>query len=130
MLSSVDNCYTVNLEITSDGGVLISAIMIGTESDMIVAKISSAGSVEWSRKIGDAQDDGIGTVKETNDGNFILVGKSKKLNVGGFYNVVVMKLDSLGQTIWATHIDKNGEDFTSSVLETANGDFLVAGAII
>ena len=92
--------------------------------------MSSTGSVEWSREIGEAQDEGVGTVKETSDGNFILIGKSKKLNLGGFYNVMVMKLDSSGQTIWATHIDQNGEDFTSSVLETANGEFLVAGAII
>ena len=45
---------------------------------MIVAKLSSTGDVEWSRRIGEAKDEGIGTVKQTSDGNFIVVGKSKK----------------------------------------------------
>ena len=41
-----------------------------------------------------------------------------------------MKLDASGETIWATNLDNNGEDFMTSVLETSEGDFIVAGSII
>ena len=41
-----------------------------------------------------------------------------------------MKLDASGETIWATNLDNNAEDFMPSVLETSAGDFIVAGSII
>lgn len=88
--------------------------------------------VEWSRHFGGSAQDQANEIRQTQDGGFIVAGYSRSddqdltQNYGGA-DFWVFKLDSLGTLQWQKSLGGSGDDIATAVVETPNGDFLIAG---
>lgn len=99
---------------TSDGGILIvgqTKSFGNTRGEILCFKVSNAGALIWSKKfeVGSAAGDLGMDVIETTDGGYVISGI---LNViGGAADGVVIKLDSVANTVWSKRFDHlDGDD--------------------
>ena len=108
--------------------------------DYWVVKLLPNGSMLWQKTLGGTWDDRAYSVKETADGGFVIAGESQSTdgditdhhgaNIGANTTVDmwVVKLNSSGSAIqWAKSLGGTDQDRANAVLQTANGDYLIAG---
>ena len=100
--------------------------------DYWVLKIDNLGNIIWKKAYGGSQDDFLKTIKNTSDGGYILTGNSKSSNgdVGfnkGLLDVWVVKIDDAGNLQWQNSFGGSQDDFSTSVMEDANGNFVLVG---
>lgn len=114
---------------TSDGGIIMAG---GTYSygsgneDGYVVRTDADGNFLWSKTYGGAQDDELKSVKQTDDGGYILSGITKSYGeING--DLWLLKIDSAGTEVWSKRIGKNAEDVGNDVIELSAGGFLVVG---
>ncbi len=126
---------------TSDGGFIMTGISLSSsgqvtgnngEYDAWIIKIDQDGILDWQRNIGGTDIDVINMVKETSDGNYILSGATLSNNGDvsgnhGEYDIWVVKMDSSGTILWQKCIGGSMRDYSTGVLETTNGDFIIGG---
>lgn len=88
--------------------------------------------IEWQKCFGGSNDDYAYSIKQTSDKGFILCGRthSQDGDVTGNLNanVWVLKVDSNGIINWQQCIGGNGFDNAFEVLQTADGNYIVAGS--
>ncbi len=105
--------------------------------DYWVVKIDSLGNVEWDNTIGGFGDDYLMSVDVTIDGGYILGGFSSSnasgdktediVGMTSFSDYWVIKLDSAGDIIWQNTIGGDYIEVLSSVIQTADGGYILAG---
>lgn len=66
------------------------------------------------------------SVRQTNDGNYIFTGDEGSFGSGG--DVYLIKTNIYGDTLWTAYIGSGGYDNGNSVLQTFDGNYIVAGA--
>lgn len=114
---------------TSDGGYIIAGytqLQGFFNSDVWLVKLFSNGEVDWTQTYGGDQDDLAYSVSETADAGYILSGDTKSFG-SGYSDVYVIKTDMYGDTMWTKTFGGASNDAGNSVIETAEGDFLVCG---
>ncbi|MBE0570088.1 MAG: T9SS type A sorting domain-containing protein, partial [Ignavibacteriaceae bacterium] len=117
------------LSITPDGGFLVAgynaSIGMGAK-DVQVMKISSSGIIEWAKTFGTMYEDFNSSCIVASDGNFVLSGA---LDISGSYGVrpTLIKLDTMGNIIWAKYYQGYIEDWGRDLIETPDGGFLLVG---
>lgn len=123
--ASADYAYSVTQ--TADGGYA----MFGTKgSSMWALKTDSAGNVTWDKTYFPSSSARCG--KKTQDGGYVMAGY--KLNpVPGTQNVIIVKVDSSGDCVWAKEYGGDigggaGVDYAFSIDPTNDGGYIVAGA--
>jgi hypothetical protein len=92
--------YAESLEITSDGGYII----IGkTDSygaganDIYLIKTNVNGDILWTKTYGGLYDDVGNSVKQTDDGGYIITGSTESFG-SGIYDIYLIKTDSSGNS--------------------------------
>lgn len=114
---------------TLDGGYIITgSIGYSTTSDIYVLKTDSLGNVLWQKSISGSQEDNACSIKSTSDGGYILSGYSKSYGAGNF-DMVVIKLDSIGNIQWNRILGQSGYDKLNSASETSDGGYIVCGTL-
>jgi len=112
---------------TSDGGYIIAGgKQIQENADIWLLKIYSNGEEEWSQTYGGDYNDVAYSVQETADAGFIVSGYTRSFGSGGD-DVYLIKTDMYGDTIWTKTYGGLSNDAGTSVIETAEGDFIVCG---
>lgn len=112
---------------TSDGGYIIAGTkQIQENADIWLLKIYSNGEEEWSQTYGGDYNDVAYSVQETADAGFIVSGYTRSFGSGGD-DVYLIKTDMYGDTIWTKTYGGLSNDGGTSVIETAEGDFIVCG---
>ncbi len=92
---------------------------------LFLSSSASGQEVIWTKTYGGwAVDQGFG-ICSTTDGGFILTGQSS--SYGTQSQVLVVKTDSVGDTLWTRTYGGNGWDQGNSVQQTSDGGFIVAG---
>jgi hypothetical protein len=86
-----------------------------------------AAQVTFERTYGGAGDDHIGTVRQTADGGFILVGHTRSFGAGGA-DMYVIRTDARGDTLWTRVYGSPADETFFSVEPTADGGCVVAGS--
>lgn len=83
--------------------------------------------VIWTKTYGYIGDDIAYSIRQTDDGNFIVVGRTDTLDANN-RDVYLMKIDSQGDDLW-TNI-KGGElnDYAFDVTQASDGGYILAGA--
>jgi hypothetical protein len=120
------------VEETADGGFIVTGVtnegMYDLYGDLWVLRTDANGDTLWSRVYDWGQIDRGYGVYETGEGDFIVAG----IHDGGFTtyigDVLVMKLDADGNTIWMNTIHRHGRDCGYSLAPTSDGGFIVSGA--
>jgi hypothetical protein len=112
---------------SSDGGYVVAGFTysFGAGSDgMYVVKLDSSGNVQWTKTIGGS--DWAISITQSSDGGYIVAGETLGFGAGG-WDMYVVKLDSGGNVVWTKTIGGNSDDFVSSIIQSSDGGYVVAG---
>lgn len=132
---------------TSDGGFIIAGYTYSSDidvtanhggSDFWVVKIDILGNLEWERSIGGSSAEWAFSIIQTKDSNFVFTGWSSSLDgdipehLGStdYNDLIVGKLDSLGNLLWIKVYGWLDDDEGADVTETATGDLLICGTTV
>lgn len=94
--------------------------------DVFVVKTDKNGDSLWTKTYGGSDWDFANSVATTQDTGYIIAGETYSYGTGTSDGYVI-KLDSLGDTLWTKSFGGAGKDFFNDVIETYNGDLLFAG---
>lgn len=93
-------------------------------SNAIVLKIDSSGSVLWSKTIGNSGGT-FYSLTVTRDSCFVLAGFA--YNQGDSSDLFCVKINSAGDTLWTRMIDMGYEDEVISIRQTLDNGFILTG---
>ena len=130
-----------SIQQTSDGGYIVAGNTLSNDgdvsgyhgySDFWVVKLNSAGNLQWQRTLGGSSLDFAYAVQQTNDGGFIVAGFTEStdgdvLGNHGDKDVWLVKLSAIGTIEWQKCLGGSGWDEASSVRQTSDGGYVVAG---
>jgi hypothetical protein len=117
---------------TSDGGFIVagSTAMPDTEQgDLWLAKLDATGVMEWQTTYGGNQDDRAGSVWQTVDGGYLVVGTTESFGAGG-KDIWILKLSPTGTVEWQRSYGGVTADTAECACPTADGGLIVAGSTI
>lgn len=90
------------------------------------------GEKIWRRYFGGSNNDRSYDALQTNDGGFLLIGESESddfdiIDDKGSYDVWVVRLSATGEKLWTRSFGGSEIDRGSSVIKTADGNYLLVG---
>jgi hypothetical protein len=95
--------------------------------NVYLIKTDSNGQLVWEKSIGDPDFYSYGnSVQQTQDGGYVIAGYSNTLS-GSDYDAYLLKTDAVGNTVWEKYYGGTENDYGYSVLNTANGNHIIAG---
>ncbi|MCX8092980.1 MAG: hypothetical protein N3E50_02285 [Candidatus Goldbacteria bacterium] len=124
-----DNYLGRSIIETNDGYYVIAGGISSSQTsnlDVFLMKVDSSGNSIWSKNYGGAYYDFGHSVKQTQDGGFIIVGLTETTGVGDL-NICLIKTDSNGNLIWNNTFGGNNNDYGYSVETTTDGGYIIAG---
>jgi hypothetical protein len=115
---------------TKDGGFAVAGYTNAKDAtyDVLLMKTDSDGSEQWKKTFSLGSGDDIGgDVKATDDGGFVIAGRTKSKSDGGS-DVLLLKANAEGNEQWnKTFSFGSGSDIGVSVLKTKDGSYTLAG---
>ena len=97
----------------------------------VVAK-SQNSTIQWQKSFGGGFEESARSVVQTPDGGYIVAGKSKSyegdltVNYGNF-DFWIVKINAMGILQWQKSYGGSGEDEATSIRNTSDGGYIVAG---
>ncbi len=134
--------YSGSFWYTSDGGyILTGQTGSGTAggTDVYLVKTDSNGAQQWYSNFGDASDDVGNDVRQTPDGEYVVVGRTGNplapVTTGGDVSVTaaggsdlfVLRADAAGNELWNAVFGGTGDDEGFSALYTSSGGYILSG---
>jgi hypothetical protein len=101
--------------------------------DYWIVKLSSTGAIQWEKSLGGTEWDFASSIQQTIGGGYIVAGSSES-NDGdvsgnhGSYDCWIVKLSSTGAIEWQKSLGGSDEDYASSIQQTIDGGYIVAGS--
>jgi len=114
---------------TSDGGYAIAGetySFVAGDWDVYLVKLDAHGNLQWTKTIGGKEEDVGFSLIQTSDGGYAIAGKTESFGAGGA-DVYVVKLDANGNLQWTKTIGGPKGDGGSSLIQTADGGYAIAG---
>jgi len=88
--------------------------------------VSGNNTTSFKRLIGGESANSIKVVKQTSDGGYVIFGTTENLNASES-DLLVVKTDAFGETIWNRTFSGNFSDYASSIAITSDNGFILAG---
>jgi len=135
----------INMTLTSDNGCIIcghtssndgDAIGYHGGSDMLIAKLSSTLSIDWSKCYGGTETEECNSIVQLSDGSYAALGYTSTQNNGdvtghhgsqGSDDFWLLKLTSAGAITWAKCYGGSGDDQANGLAKTTDGGFVMCG---
>ena len=129
---------------TNDGGYAILGFTQSNDGDITdsqnqnykywVLKFSNQDVLEWSKTYGGTLDDRGQSIIQTSDGGYALLGSSTSndgdvSNNSGSVDLWLAKLNVSGDIVWQNSFGFLGIDSGTSIIETADGGYLLTGVL-
>ena len=114
---------------TSDSGYIVTGYTIrygGLIRDVLLIKLSSSGTKQWVKTIGDSDDDEGFSVVQTSDGGYVVAGQTSSYSVGAD-DFLLVKFDSSGNEQWTKTVGGASDDRAFSVAQTSDEGYVVTG---
>lgn len=111
-----------------DGGCLMAGRTCAQRSgddNIYLVKTDSSGNMVWEKTVGGRGPDFIKEMRPTGDGGWVLAGTTGSFQ--GWENIYLFKVDASGQLAWERSLGGDNHDYGISVLQEADGGFLVLG---
>lgn len=138
-LGGSGNDYANSVQQTVDGGYIVAGYTSSNDGDVSgnhggddvwVVKLSSTGSINWSKTLGGSGNDVATYVQQTADGGYIIAGNttSNDGDVSGNHgnsDAWVVKLDNAGNIQWQKTLGGNNNDVANSVQQLADGGYIL-----
>lgn len=84
--------------------------------------------VKWMKTLGlPAGNDSLPSLVRSYTGDLIACGHSNKTQMGGGYDLWILKLSKDGEVQWENTVEKPGTQWCSSALELPNGEIIATG---
>ncbi len=140
-LGGTDNDIAYSIQQTTDGGYILVGNSRSTNGDVTgnhgngdawVVKLDNTGIIQWQKALGGTNYDDASSIQQTTDGGYIVAGYSNSNdgdisgNHGG-RDFWVVKLDNIGAIQWQKALGGTGLDDASSIQQTADGGYIIAG---
>lgn len=130
-----------SIELTTDGGYILTGMTSSDDGDISIGygsidywivKIDELGNVIWQKTFGGSGVDNPSSIKQTNDGGYIVTGDSDSndgnvIGNQGNRDYWILKLDAAGNISWQRSLGGSGLDMAESVQQTTDGGYIVAG---
>ncbi len=112
---------------TTDGGYVVTGytFSFGNHLQIYVVKTDSLGDTLWTRNFGGAGHERGLCIKQTSDGGYIIVGFTNSFGNG--YQIYLIKLNSLGDTLWTRTYGGPDTEIGYSVDETQDRGYIITG---
>lgn len=116
---------------------VVEDIVSANQSDYKVLRLSSDGSIIWTKRFGGTGQDGLTDIITTDDGRYVIGGnsdtnangdKSGASLGGGIRDYWILKLNADGTKVWDRTIGgQGGESFLGKISQTADGGYVLGG---
>jgi hypothetical protein len=123
-----DNDTADSVQQTADGGYIIAGDTesFGVDGDFYLVKTDGEGNEEWSRAFGGEETEEADSVQQTADGGYIIAGYTISYGAGS-WDAYLVKTDGEGNEEWSRAFGGESYDLASSVQQTADGGYIIAG---
>ncbi|MCK4307555.1 T9SS type A sorting domain-containing protein [candidate division WOR-3 bacterium] len=125
---STDYAYSVKQ--TSDNGYIVAGETHSYgagKNDFLVIRLDSAGVIKWAKTFGGDSSEIAYSVSKTQDNGYIVAGETRSFGAGSS-DFLVIKLDSLGNVLWAKTFGDTLHDGAVSISPTSDGGYIIAGS--
>jgi hypothetical protein len=106
--------------------------------DILVVKLNASGSIAWCTFLGGTGLESASSIQQTSDDGFIIAGAAydnipylqEKTPINAYdssADMLVVKLNASGSVAWYTFLGGTGLESASSIQQTADGGYIVAG---
>jgi len=92
----------------------------------VSAAIADPGDTLWTRTYGGSGNDRCQSVRQTNDGGYIVAGSTDPSG-GENFDFYLVKTDANGDTLWTRTYGGSNVDYAYSVQQTTEGGYIIAG---
>jgi ribosomal protein S11 len=117
---------------TSDGGFLLAGISESYNksgiSEMYLVRTDPEGNSIWARSYGGKKSDQASCIIDSADNGYIVAGTTASF-AAGLHNMIMLKVDSRGNTLWMKTYGGAGDAFGSAVTKLSSGNYAVIGSI-
>ena len=111
----------------TDGGVLAAGwLTVTDQADVVLHANTADGDQRWVKVYGGTKDDLAYSVARNSDGGFIVAGVTYSFGAGT-PNVYLLRIDSLGDTLWTRSYGGANPDLAHSARPTADSGFIICG---
>jgi len=123
--------FGYSVQQTSDGGYIVAGTTqtfgIGT-GEVYLIKTDVNGDSAWTRKFGfgGGRSEGF-SVQQTSDEGYIITGFTSALGPSGAGDVLLIKTDANGNSLWTKNYGEFGFDTGRSVQQTSDGGYIITG---
>ena len=125
--SDYDRGYSVQQ--TTDGGYIVAGethSFGAGYADVYLIKTDSLGDTLWSRTYGGSDYEYAYSVQQTTDGGYVVAGYADTSGAG-YYDLYLIKTNSIGDTLWTRTYGGSEADYGSSVQQATDGGYIVVG---
>jgi len=88
--------------------------------------VNRVSAIAFAKTFGGSFDDLASSVQQTSDGGYIVAGYTRSFGAG-YLDVFLLKTDASGNLQWAKTFGGSSGDSASSVQQTSDGGYIVAG---
>jgi len=120
-----------SLQQTTDGGYIIVGYTTSYgagSSDVYLVKTDANGIMQWHQTFGASSSESGSSVQQTTDGGYVIAGTTSSFGAVNS-DVYLIKTDSNGSSQWQKTFGGNNYDGGSSVRQTCDGGYIIAGKI-
>ncbi len=120
----------IDFDKTIDNGFILTGVGgLGESSEsVILVRTDSLGTIIWTKKFDDIDDERGYSVKQTNDSGFIVAGQT---SIDGIpypkTKIILLKTDANGNEVWYKKYNFSYRSTVSTLLNTIDGGFIIGG---
>jgi hypothetical protein len=121
--------WAYSVQQTSDGGYIVAGETWSFGAggwDIFLINTDANGNIIWAKTYGGTDWDKASSVQQTSDGGYIVAGWTESFGAG-WADIFLIKTDTNGNIIWAKTYGGTSRDVASSVQQTSDGGYIVAG---
>ena len=96
--------------------------------DMLLVRTNAQGVVVWQKNYGGPGDEEANFAAATNDGGFIVVGKTNSFG-NGESDIYILKVDASGNEQWSRTLGGSRNDEAKFVMQSTDGGYVVLGNV-
>ncbi|MCF7811967.1 T9SS type A sorting domain-containing protein [bacterium] len=123
-----DRCYSIVQ--TGDGGFALAGLTKSFRAqgtDMWLVKTDNNGDSLWAYKYGYRNDEECYSMIQCSDGGFALAGKYDPGGVSWDRDMLLLKTDEEGDSLWSRRFGGSGNEYCQSIKQTPDGGYALGG---